>query len=289
MKLESMRIGITGGNGILGRELQESFKIHHPGFAIGALEGDIFDQDGLRAWANAFRPNVVIHLAAVVPTNQFSSESSAAFRINALGPSAVATEVSSVMGAGLRRFVYVSSSHVYQSAEGSIDESGSTAPASLYGKSKLEGEVRLLAAAKSLPANVVVARLFSIFSPLQRPPFLYPSLRERIALSTEGQKISVSGWNHTRDFLPAWFAADLLAELCLTRFEGLVNVGSAIPRTVADFAEALFGVVVDRSEGSQADPPTSLVANVQRLEAVLGGEIARRLPSLAASTNRPVL
>ena len=284
-----MRIGITGGNGILGRELQESFKIHHPLCAIGALEGDIFDQDGLRSWANAFRPEVVIHLAAVVPTNQFSSESSAAFRVNALGPRAVATEVGSVMGADLRKFVYVSSSHVYQSADGSIDESGSTAPSNLYGRSKLEGEVQLLAAAKSLRTNVVVARLFSIFSPLQRSPFLYPSLRERIALGDEGQRISIPGWNHIRDFLPAWFAADLLAELCLTPFEGVVNVGSGVPRTVADFAEALFGVVVDRSEGGQADPATSLVANIQLLEAVLGGPIAPRLPSLAASTNRTVL
>ena len=60
-----MRIAVTGGKGMLGRTLMRRFAPQHEMFVADLPETDILNPPSLSAAFGAFRPDVVIHCAAM--------------------------------------------------------------------------------------------------------------------------------------------------------------------------------------------------------------------------------
>jgi len=264
-------IGVTGARGVIGRHLPYLIRRVMPSCQVTSYDGDIRDFDSARAWAKETRPNLVFHLAAVVPTSVAAGDRERARSVNALGPSGFARAVIAGVGGRPIRFIYTSTSHVYGSSARPIAEQGRIDPQNFYAQTKLEGEAQLeeLADENAL-FDLLILRLFSVYSEHQAPNFLFPSLREKIRRTPEAQRIDLPGWNNTRDFLHAQQAADLLLQLGMTATGGVVNVGSGTPRTIKAFAEYVFEVGLEVPE-EHADPhPTSLVADIALLRAILG-------------------
>src|SRR4051812_8710567 len=71
--------------------------------------------------------------------------------------------------AGVRRFVYASSSSVYGAETQALVESAVPRPLSPYGASKLAGEVLVGAYAQQRGLSTVSLRFFSVYGPRQRP------------------------------------------------------------------------------------------------------------------------
>ena len=71
--------------------------------------------------------------------------------------------------AGVRRFVYASSSSVYGPEQRPLVESAVPRPLSPYGASKLAGEVLVGAYAQERGLSTVSLRYFSVYGPRQRP------------------------------------------------------------------------------------------------------------------------
>ncbi|MBC7317570.1 MAG: sugar nucleotide-binding protein, partial [Chloroflexi bacterium] len=103
-----MRVAITGSKGQLGRALMNSW-LEDELLGIDLPEQDITDLMALDATLRGFRPEVVIHCAAMTDVDGCERDPDAAYRINVLGTRNVAVAAERV-GAAL---VYISTDYVF--------------------------------------------------------------------------------------------------------------------------------------------------------------------------------
>ena len=151
---------ITGANGQLGRCLQDTLDAKGIDFvALSRADLDITNSALVKESFNSIKPDVVINTAAYTNVEQAEIDSVAAFKINHLGAAIVAT-VSKSIGAKL---VHFSTDYVF--AGNSISPwrvNDLTEPLSIYGKSKLAGEVEIL---KEYSENSLIIRTAWLYSP----------------------------------------------------------------------------------------------------------------------------
>jgi dTDP-4-dehydrorhamnose reductase len=152
-----LRVLVTGGNGQLGRDVRDVLAGAVPDGGvlpvergpgdIEVLSTDIDNLDVVNRTAvgeafESFRPQVVIHGGAFTAVDACESDPDTAFAVNALGTRHVA-EAARRVGAHL---LYVSTDYVF---DGTLDrpyvEWDTTNPQSVYGRSKLAGELEVAA------------------------------------------------------------------------------------------------------------------------------------------------
>lgn len=131
-----MKLLLTGGKGMLGRTLQRCLRGHEL-FIADLPEVDIADGSSVEQAVVGFKPDVVIHAAAMTRVDACESDADAAFRVNALGSACVA-RAAARHGA---RVIAISTDYVF---DGGLDrpyhEFDLTKPRTVYGASKLAGE-----------------------------------------------------------------------------------------------------------------------------------------------------
>ena len=132
-----MRILVTGANGVLGTDLVQQLSAHKL-IALTQDDLDITDRAATMTIVNEHRPEVIINAAAFTNVDRCEDAIDDAYKVNALGPRNLAIAASAV-GASL---VHVSTDYVFSGdqpdARREYDE---TRPVSIYGKSKLAGEI----------------------------------------------------------------------------------------------------------------------------------------------------
>jgi dTDP-4-dehydrorhamnose reductase len=150
---------VTGANGQLGRCLQKTLDSRKIEFvALSRAELDITNIDLVKESFNSIKPDVVINTAAYTNVEQAEIDSVAAFKINQLGAANVATGSKSI-GAKL---VHFSTDYVF--AGNGISPwrvNDLTEPLSIYGKSKLAGEVEI---SRIYPENSLIVRTAWLYS-----------------------------------------------------------------------------------------------------------------------------
>lgn len=152
---------VVGASGQLGRCLVERLAAHPRDALAGApsrAELDVTDREAVRRVVAAAAPDVVVNAAAMTHVDACESEPEAAHRANALAPGWLA-EASRAAGA---RFVHLSTDYVFDgTARRPYREDDPTGPRSVYGRTKLEGEQRALAA----DPDALVVRTAWLFGP----------------------------------------------------------------------------------------------------------------------------
>ncbi len=140
-----MKLLLLGRNGQVGWELQRSLAplgeliaLDRQGDAGGqGLCGDLSHLDELARTVRALRPDVIVNAAAHTAVDKAESEPDQARLLNALAPQVLAREAAQT-GALL---VHYSTDYVFDgSGSAARTETEATAPLSVYGSSKLEGE-----------------------------------------------------------------------------------------------------------------------------------------------------
>ena len=137
-----MRILLLGKSGQVGWELQralaplgEVVALDHEG--APGLCGDFRDPEGVAATVREVRPQIIVNAAAHTAVDKAESEPELAQLLNATTPGALAREAAA-LGAWL---VHYSTDYVFDgSGQAPRDEDAPTAPLSVYGRTKLEGE-----------------------------------------------------------------------------------------------------------------------------------------------------
>ena len=136
-----MKILLLGKNGQVGWELQRSLAPLGELIALDRhspdLCGDLSNLAGLAATVQAVRPDVIVNAAAYTAVDKAESEPQAARLLNALAPGVLATEAAK-LGALM---VHYSTDYVFD-GQGHRPwlETDATAPLSIYGQTKREGE-----------------------------------------------------------------------------------------------------------------------------------------------------
>ena len=136
------RILLLGRAGQVGGELLRRLEGRADVVAPSETAVDLRDEDGLRSAVRGARPSVVINAAGYTAVDRAESEPEVAHAVNAVAPGVLAEEAAR-LGA---LFVHYSTDYVFDGAKGApYLERDVPAPLGEYGRSKLEGERRVLA------------------------------------------------------------------------------------------------------------------------------------------------
>lgn len=142
-----MKILLLGKDGQVGWELQRSLAPLGELVALGrhgadGLCGDLGHLDALVQTVRQLRPDVIVNAAAHTAVDKAESEPELARALNALAPGVLAQEAKALDAL----LVHYSTDYVFDGS-GSVPwlETDAVAPLSVYGRTKLEGEQRILA------------------------------------------------------------------------------------------------------------------------------------------------
>lgn len=154
-----MKILVFGGGGQVGREVCRAAR---PGsvelVTCDQRESDITEPVAVAAAVSRHRPDLVINLAAYTAVDRAESEPEAAWAVNCAG----AANIAAVCGETATPLIHVSTDYVFDGAsERPYTEEDPTNPLNVYGRSKLEGEMRVCEACPS----AIVLRTSWVFSP----------------------------------------------------------------------------------------------------------------------------
>lgn len=265
-----MRIVVFGGTGLLGRALvAEARSRGWAALALSAPQADITDRERLLYWADSFRPELVVNCAAFTKVDDCESRRDRAFAVNG-GALDNVTVAAGRVGA---RLFHVSTDYVFDGeAKEPYREDAPTAPRSVYGESKLDGERRALAYDRAL-----VVRTSWLFGP-GGPSFVTTMLRlideGKLPLRVVDDQVGCPTY--------APFLAGALLDLAGTELTGIVHYRNREPVSWYDFAQEIAHlwsgsaqvVPVPTAEFPRpAQRPAYSVLDVTRFEAAVGRRV----------------
>ncbi len=134
---------VTGAGGLLGGQVAWTFAQRGVNvIASTHAQLDVTDAEKTLETIIKVDPGIVVHCAAMTNVDACEEDPEAAFLINAQGAENVAVAAREA-GAAI---VAVSTDYVFDGEKGSYSEEDPTNPIQTYGRSKLEGEDRVMAA-----------------------------------------------------------------------------------------------------------------------------------------------
>jgi dTDP-4-dehydrorhamnose reductase len=220
----------------------------HEVLALSRAELDICDPAAVRAAIGDGRPDAVINCAAYTQVDRAQEDADSAARVNGDGPGLLAAAAAQA-GAWM---VHVSTDYVFDGAKtsGPYVESDLTGPRSVYGQSKLAGEV---AVARAAPEGHTIVRsswLFGTGGPC------FPATIIRVA-RTRPEMSVVDDQVGCPTFTPH-LAAALVSLAESRRTVGVVHVAAEGQTTWFGFAQTVlveaqnFAARGDEADGSRA-------------------------------------
>lgn len=138
-----MKLLVTGGSGFLGKRTARHFeKLGWQVLAPSHGELDITDEETVRAWFAAYKPDAVIHTAAISDTGRCQREPEWSTKINVSGAANVAQACREVG----TRMIFCSSDQIYfgNNFPGPHREDENHLPGNFYGQQKMAAEALCL-------------------------------------------------------------------------------------------------------------------------------------------------
>lgn len=262
-----MCIGITGSTGILGRILKENLDVKS--IKYNCFRGDIRSRKDIKEWLSTDKFNSLFHFASIVPVNEVNDDPIKAFETNVMGTYNLVQEITS---RGLNTWFFcASTSHVYKSSMKPIKETSSIKPQNLYGQTKFLAENVINYFNQFNEVKFCVGRIFSFYHEYQKPPFLYPTIVDRLKIHDFSKPFEIRGGNNIRDITNAERIIDIIIRLFEKRYEGTINIGSGKGIKISDFIKSLIkqNITILNTE---TEKPSVLIADISKLKKVLNND-----------------
>jgi dTDP-4-dehydrorhamnose reductase len=232
-----MRIVVTGGSHgqVSGSLLEVGPTRGHQVIPVGPPQLDLAgDAEAIVEALKAARPDAIVSAAAYTAVDKAEGEPDLAFAINARGAEAVAAAARELDVP----IVHISTDYVFDGSKDTpYDEGDSTAPASVYGASKLAGEHAVL----EEHGNSAILRTAWVYS-----PFSANFVKTMLRLAGDRDEVAVVAdqWGNPTSALDIASAAitvlENLASSTDPELRGLFHMTGKGEASWADFAEAVF-------------------------------------------------
>lgn len=254
-----MRVLVTGAHGQLGRDLTSHLtddEVH----ATDLAHLDISDRAAVTGLVRELRPEWVINVAAFNDVDGAESAQAQAFAINAVGPGNLADSAAAI-GAGI---VHISSDFVFDGTKGSpYNENDRPNPLSVYGRSKYEGDLRVL----NSKASAIVLRTAWLYG-IHGKNFV-KAILERAKVGTPLEVVSdqIGSPTYTRDLAAA------ISGVIRTPARGLFHVTNAGACSRFELAKAIVRGAIEvrpittAASGRRASRPANAPLTSVRWEA----------------------
>ena len=132
-----MKILITGGTGLLGKNLIKILKNQHTLYYPLSIEFDVRNYENCLEYVNTIKPDLIIHCAAIAKFSEAEKRPYDTLDINIIG----SCNMAKICLQNDIRLVYISSSHVFDGKDGNYIPSDKVNPLTKYSKSKVAGEM----------------------------------------------------------------------------------------------------------------------------------------------------
>ena len=221
------RCGITGGSGTLGKYLSKKLP-----FKFTKYKNRIENKKKLFNWLSKNKFDLIIHLAAIVPTKKVEKNYHKALKVNYLGTKNIVDAINKNINKP-KWFFFASTSHVYNSAYNKkISENESLRPSTKYGFTKIKAEKYIKT---NLRIPYAIGRIFSYTHQNQSISFLIPSLVKKIRI----KKKILENLNHHRDFVHIDDISSAINLMWKTKAQGVFNIGSGKKTNIKKIANLL--------------------------------------------------
>lgn len=131
------KVLVTGAGGQLGQEFVRLENHQDKVIGLSRTELDITDEEQCRRIIEEWKPDVILHSAAYTAVDRAETDTDTAYAVNVLGTKNIAEAAERVRA----KFCYISTDYVFDGMGIMPYEVGHpTAPRSVYGRTKLEGE-----------------------------------------------------------------------------------------------------------------------------------------------------
>lgn len=164
--------------------------------------------------------------------------------------------------AGVRRFVGIGTCLEYDTRYGYLTTETPLAPISPYASAKAAAYLALRSSLKHTGMSFAWARLFHIYGGDEDPRRLTAYLRSQLEA---GRPVELTAGRQIRDYSHIDDVVVMLSDLVFDQYDGVANICSGVPTTVADFvrriaadyggdSRLIFGARADRP-----DDPTCII------------------------------
>jgi len=222
------RILLTGADGQLGHELQQTLAPWGEVIALTRQELDLSQGEQIRQLVQQIRPSMIVNSAAYTAVDKAESEVELAQAVNGTAPKIMAEEAEKI-GALL---LQVSTDYVFDGQKNTpYLETDPTHPLSSYGKSKLAGEIGI----QQVTNNYLILRTAWVYGVYGKGNFVKTMLRlgqDREELRVVADQVGSPSW--AKDI------ADAIAQLLQSKTTGIYHFTNSGVVSWYDFAIAIF-------------------------------------------------
>ena len=215
-----IKIGITGASGVLGKRLIY-FLIKSKNFKIKCYKGNILDVKSISNWIKKNQFEIIIHLAAIVPTQKVNKNYKLAKAVNVDGTKNLIIAIKK--NQKLKPFLFFSStSHVYSFSKKILSEKDKINGITKYGKTKILAEKILLKNSKLY--NFCIGRISSLTSENQKKSFLINNI---IYQGKNNKKIIFKNANIKRNFIYVDDVSKIIIKIIKRKITGILNISNS--------------------------------------------------------------
>jgi len=288
-----VRLLVTGGTGLVGGNLCHmastnmdvcsTFLTSHPTLkGIRWHRVDITQPRAVQRLFRAFRPDVVVHTAAMADIDLCETNREKAWAVNVTGTENVASQAEA---AGVR-LIHISTSNVFDGSRGRYSEEDEPAPINFYGRTKLESERIAL----SIP-NALVARISLVLG--------YPRTSGRSALRKIDENLRAGRSvflpeEEIRTPIDVWTLCSSLLALAQVDVEGIIHLAGSesvsrlkLGRIIAEVLGHDPSLVMppETIPSGRAPRPRDVSLLVEKATRILGVEMPRCREAVARAVS----
>ena len=177
----------------------------------------------------------IIHLAGVVGPALVEKDLKNSYQINVEGAKKLAL---AALDAGIERFVYVSTSHVYKPSTKILTEESEIGPSNVYAQQKLEAELEVQKVFQTSPTRLSIVRVFSVLDWDVQEFTLGGGIKK---LSMDDPEFVLGNSDDVRDFLTPKKIAEVLIKIANEpSLTGIVNMCTGQGLTVSEAATRML-------------------------------------------------